>query len=229
MADLSASLAEFGADLSSLRLLDDECPELLPYATLMTARHNRHATLGIVPPVYEWQGAPLVFLIDADSRADDGQLQRIRRLLAMRGDAPYLGVVAPGSLRIYRIAPRQQDIGAGPGSLGRRERCEVYGVRTAQQRASTSRNHQPRLDFQCRPQPVERFDDRLIKLEVSHEDAISLVGRALFTRFLADRSLLPDDMSETGDGGEPFRFPRGRGRDLQLARHDVQRRPAALV
>ena len=59
MADLSASLAEFGADPSSLRLLDDECPELLPYATLMTARHNRDATLGIVAAVYEWQGAPL--------------------------------------------------------------------------------------------------------------------------------------------------------------------------
>ena len=38
MADIRASLAEFGADPSALRLLDDECPELLPYATLMTAR-----------------------------------------------------------------------------------------------------------------------------------------------------------------------------------------------
>jgi len=30
---------------------------------------------------------------------------------------------------------------------------------------------------------------------VSDEDAISLVGRALFTRFLADRGLLPSNMS----------------------------------
>ena len=104
MADIRASLAEFGADPSALRLLDDERPELLPYATLMTARRNRHATLGVVEAVYEWQGEPLVFLVDADSLEDDGQLQRIRRLLAMRGDAPYLGVVAPGSLHVCRIA-----------------------------------------------------------------------------------------------------------------------------
>ena len=37
---------------------------------------------------------------------------------------------------------------------------------------------------------------RLIALEVSHEDAISLVGRALFTRFLGDRDLLPESMSQ---------------------------------
>ena len=37
---------------------------------------------------------------------------------------------------------------------------------------------------------------RLIDLKVSDEDAIALVGRALFTRFLADRSLLPEGMSE---------------------------------
>ena len=42
MADVRASLVEFGAAPSALRLLDDECPELLPYATLMTARRNHH-------------------------------------------------------------------------------------------------------------------------------------------------------------------------------------------
>ena len=45
---------------------------------------------------------------------------------------------------------------------------------------------------------------RLIELEVSHEDAISLVGRALFTRFMVDRSLLPEDLSEPATGGAPF-------------------------
>ncbi len=78
MADLRASLAEFGADPSALHLLDDEGPELLPYATLMTARRNRDATLGMLEAVYEWQGAPLVFLVDADSLEDDDQLQRMR-------------------------------------------------------------------------------------------------------------------------------------------------------
>ena len=79
MADIRAAVAEFGADPSALRSLDDECPELLPYATLLTARRDRNATLGMVEAVYEWQGAPLVFLVDADSVEDDDQLKLIRR------------------------------------------------------------------------------------------------------------------------------------------------------
>ena len=206
MADLSASLAEFGADPSSLRLLDDECPELLPYATLMTARHNRDTTLGVVAAVYEWQGAPLMFLIDADSRADDGQLQRIRRLLAMRGDAPYLGVVAPGSLRIYRIALDSKTL-----HQARVRWDEGDGVRSTvfarlgnvrPQAAITNRSWISSVVLSL----LSGSTSRLIRLEVSHEDAISLVGRALFTRFLADRSLLPDDMSEPATAASLFDF-----------------------
>lgn len=104
MADIRDSVAEFGADPSALRLLDDEGAEILPYATLIAARGRRHVTLGVVEAVYEWQGTPLVFLIDADSLEDDGQLHRIRRLLAMRGDAPDFATVKPGSLRVYHIA-----------------------------------------------------------------------------------------------------------------------------
>src|SRR5690606_23733975 len=36
--------------------------------------------------------------------------------------------------------------------------------------------------------------DELIGVGVSHGDAISLVGRALFARFLGDRDLLPADL-----------------------------------
>jgi hypothetical protein len=43
---------------------------------------------------------------------------------------------------------------------------------------------------------------------ISDEDAISLVGRALFTRFLADRGLLPVAMSGTaGSASVPIRAP----------------------
>ena len=196
MADLRASLAEYGADPSSLRLLDDECPELLPYATLMTARHNRHATLGIVEAVYEWQGAPLVFLIDADSLQDGEHLQRIRRLLAMRGDAPYLGVAAPGSLRIYRIALdrkslRQSRVAWEHGDAARSTLFARLG-NVRPQAAITNRGWISNVVLSL----LSGSTTRIIDLEVSHEDAISLVGRALFTRFLADRSLLPEDMSE---------------------------------
>ena len=199
MADIRASVAEFGADPSALRSLDDECPELLPYATLLTARRDRNATLGIVEAVYEWQGAPLVFLVDADSVEDDAQLQLIRRLLAMRGDAPYLGVVAPGSLQIYRIALdrkslRRARIGSEDWDGARSTVFARLGnVRPGA--AITNRGWISNVVLHLLSGATTRLID---EFKVSREDAISLVGRALFTRFLADRNLLPEGMSEPG-------------------------------
>ena len=204
MVDLRASLADFGADPSALRLLDDDGPELLPYATLITARRSGHATLGVVEAVYEWQGAPLVFLVDADSLEDEDHLHRIRRLLAMRGDAPYVGVVAPGSLAVYRVALDRKSL--------RRVRVDWEDKEEA--RAAIF----PRLG-NMRPKAAITNRDwisnvilslltgsttGLIELGVSHDDAISLVGRALFSRFLADRSLLPDGMSEAATAARLF-------------------------
>ena len=197
MADVRASVAEFGADPSAFRSLDDECPELLPYATLLTARRDRNATLGMVEAVYEWQGAPLVFLVDADSVENDDQLQLIRRLLAMRGDAPYLGVVAPGSLRIYRIALdrkslRRARIGSEDWD-GARSTVFARLGNVRPEAAITKRGWISNVVLNLLSGSTTTLID---ELKVSHEDAISLVGRALFTRFLADRSLLPEGMSE---------------------------------
>ena len=199
MADVWASLAEFGADPSSLHLLDDERPDLLPYATLMTARRDPNATLRIVEAVYEWQGMPLLFLVDADSLRDDGdgQLQGIRRLLAMRGDAPYLGVVAPGSLRVYRIAldrksSRQAQVRWEEGD-GARPTVFAWLGNDRPQAAISNRGWISNVVLRLLNSSTTNLID---ELQIPHEDAISLVGRALFTRFLADRSLLPDGMSE---------------------------------
>jgi hypothetical protein len=104
MTDWLARLEPFGADREALHLLDADGPELLPYATLTNARRDSGSILGIVGAVYEWQDAPLIFLVDAGEIEDAAQIHQLRRLLAMRGDAPYLGIVAPGRLDVYTIA-----------------------------------------------------------------------------------------------------------------------------
>ena len=195
MADIRSSLVDFGADPSALRWLDADGPELLPYATLVAARRGDDAALSVVEAVYEWQGAPLAFIVATDSLEDGDHLHRIRRLLAMRGDAPYVAVVAPRSLEVYRLALDRKSV--------RQARVDWEGENV--DRASVF----PRLG-NVRPQAaiahrnwisnvvlrlltVSTTD--LIKHGLTHEDAISLVGRALFTRFLADRGLLPERVS----------------------------------
>jgi len=158
MADIAAALVDFGADPAALRLLDNDGPDLLPYATLLTARRGGDM-LGVVGAVYEWQGAPLIFLVDADSLQVDDQLHKIRRLLAMRGDAPYLGVIAPGRLDVYRVAldsksPAQARVDWGDGDNARSAAIARLG------NSRPKANDQPaQLDFQRRPQPAHGFDN----------------------------------------------------------------------
>ena len=207
MGDIGALLTEFGADPAGLRDLDGDGPDLLPYATLMTARRNHHETLGVVEAVYEWQDAPLVFLIYEDSLQDYEHLLRIRRLLAMRGDAPYMGVVAPGSLNVYRIALDRKSV--------RQARVDIDdkgGARSAvfpklgnvrPSAAITTKNWISNVVLNL----LTGSTTSLIELDLSDEDAISLVGRALFTRFLADRALLPEGRSDPRMAASLFDTP----------------------
>ena len=90
-------LQQYGGDPASLLSFDDDGPGLLPYATLTAARVAGDIDLAALGGVYEWQDRPLLFLVDGTLL--DGNLERlsrIRRLIAMRGDAPYIAVVMPG-------------------------------------------------------------------------------------------------------------------------------------
>lgn len=199
-----------------MRLFEEAGPELLPYATLMTARSSEHAGLDVVEAVYEWQDAPLVFVIGRDRlegvnpQNSKERLQRIRRLLAMRGDAPYLGVVAPGSLQVYRIALdrrslRQAEVAqvSQEGEAG--ERSTLF-PRLANERPNAGIVHSRWIS-----NVVLRLLDgsmtSLIGAGVSDEDAISLVGRALFTRFLGDRDLLPANIAPSHTAAALFDDP----------------------
>ncbi len=100
----AVTLENYGADLAAFRAFDEDASELLPYATLLAAHNTPDPVLAALAGVYEWQNTPLVFLVDGDMLEGDEQLDGIRRRLAMRGDAPYLGVVRLGQLTFYRIS-----------------------------------------------------------------------------------------------------------------------------
>ena len=191
---LSNSLVGFGADPAALHLLDEDGPNLLPYATLITARRTGDATLRVVDAVYEWQGSPLVFLVDEDSLKDEDHLRRIRRLLAMRGDAPYVAVVAPGRLDVFQVALDKKSLQQARVDVGDDERSAAF-PRLGNVRPKATITNRGWISNVILSLLTGSLTS-LIELGVSDVEAISLVGRALFTRFLADRNLLPEHMSD---------------------------------
>jgi hypothetical protein len=185
------TLEKYGADLGARRLLDADGPELLPYATLISARESGDPDLAAVSAVYEWQNTPLVFLVDADRLDQDSRrLDRIRRLVGMRGDVPYLGVVRPGQLTVYRVSldadPLDRAFVPLENLKGHEKGTFAYLANERPGIAVKKRQ----LISQIVLKLLSTSIDDLKSLSVADNDAISLVGRALFTRFLADRDLL---------------------------------------
>jgi hypothetical protein len=197
MTAFDATLTDYGADLHALHRFDDEGkgPDLLPYATLVSAREAKDHQLDALFGVYEWQGSPLIFLVDGERLQDNEHLRIIRRRLAMRGDAPYMGVVRPGRLTVYQVSldsrlPDEVSIPAGSTS-------HTFAYLA---------NSRPGLDVERRrwiSEVVLRLLDQAISelvdtAGITGDEAISLVGRALFTRFLGDRNLLPPSVIPGG-------------------------------
>jgi hypothetical protein len=195
---LVQTLEKYGADSAAIRSFAADAPDLLPYATLLSTRQN-DSILAALAGVYEWQTTPLIFLVDAEKLCRKQDLDRIRRLVAMRGDAPYLGVVRPGQLTVYRVSldndPMDRTLVELPVPAGEERVTLPY-----------LGNHRPGVA----PHPGHGISKVVLNLlsasiadlkthfGVADNDAISLVGRALFTRFLADRGLLPGALLPIG-------------------------------
>jgi len=199
MNDLKELLASFGADLDAFRSFDEDGPGLLPYASLLTARQRAGDVLDAVVGVYECQGEPLMFLADAALLPPGGRAaNKLRRLLAMRGDAPYLGLVAPGRLNVYRIDLDERSEAAARVETASRDPSEqeLFGRLTSRRMGAARRHWIGRVVLNLLDRALT---DMMETHGVEADDAVSLVGRALFTRFLADRDLI-STCPGAGDG-----------------------------
>jgi len=193
MNDLSLTLESYGADIEGgLRLFVEAKPELLPYATLVADRNQASSDLKALWGVYEWQSSPLVFLVNGDEIQGDEHFRRIRRRVALRGDAPYLGVVRPGQLTIHRVSLDKDGHEASLLKGLPSEDNRVIFPFLANSRPNIA-PHRKWISSIVLNLLRDAIRD-LRKQNVSDDDAVSLTGRALFLRFLGDRNLLPSQL-----------------------------------
>lgn len=189
---IQRTLQAHGAAEEGIRLFDWDTADLLVYATLASARRDQGGDLQALCGVYEWQQQPLAFLVDGQLIDDTDHLRRVRRLLSMRGGAPYLALVDSGRLTVYGVGLDN----ASPKA------AEVKLPQDLQPAQVLPYLSNVRPGGQTRRRWIEQvvlslLDDAITGLiqtcQMPSAQAISLVGRALFTRFLADRGLLLTD------------------------------------
>ena len=198
-------IAEHGGDRACFLSFDDEGDQLdlLPYATLTAARGA--GELSALIGVYEWQNAPLFMLVNGDALGSDpNSLTRIRRHVAMRGDAPYIAVTHMGRLTFYGVGLDNKSNDATKAFRNEIADVGLLIPHIVNERPGLASKQRWISDVILKL--LTDALDALVALEIQDGDAISFVGRALFTRFLADRKLLPDHVIAMGASGEQSLF-----------------------
>ena len=193
--NLKNELANYGVSHRCIRMLGDSPqPGILDYLDLVEPRRAQPAFLD---GVAESQGRPLLFFVNESRLAQpepekQKQLQQLHRALACRGDRAFLARVRPGELLV------------SPVSLGECEaHWERYEPGSGRSLTFFSRLAQGHFDGKGKPDDADFVVkemlralgsgiDRITK-EIGWTDVLSLVGRALFFRFLHDRRIVTSD------------------------------------
>lgn len=195
--DLIVELEAFGARRDDIVVLAHESPATLAYTTLQ--KGTQQSSLPVVG-VHEWQGEPLVYLVD-ERRALGHTLPQLRRLLALEGRAPYLGLISPGRLTLHSIGIDKKsgnESRLGSPVEARAPNAKLTFSRLAHGFFATPSTRPGEKVRTTLRKLLREATNTLMQDGHSQADAQGLVGRALFARFLADRRLLDEYCSQVG-------------------------------
>lgn len=217
MTRLAAVLAQYGAKTSQILPLTGKLrPETVGYADIVQATTDRPQAV-----VREATGAPIAYVVDGRrTELDPESIARLRRVTAFRGEGSFLAVVYPGRLDLFDASLTRAVPGARPlrsVEVGDDQAKQVFPRLDLVPEVADSRHlaiHEA-LRTLMREAIYSLHSPRTRNLRhvVSRQDALSLVGRAVFVRFLLDRGLLSSEnlreiSPEAEDARQLFDSPR---------------------
>jgi hypothetical protein len=194
--NLKAELQNYGVSHHSVRVFGASArPDQLDYLDLIEPRGSG----GVFPDgVAESQGRPLLFFVNesrlTQSQTEkDTQLRHLRRSLACRGDRAYLARVRPGELLVTPV-----------GLADRAAHWQAYTTGSGESLTFFSRLALGHFDGKGKPDDADFIFKEMLRVlesgidritqEIGWTDVLSLVGRALFFRFLRDREIVTEEV-----------------------------------
>jgi hypothetical protein len=192
--NVNAELQKYGISATSVRTLNTTpAPELLDYLDLTQAGEQ---DVLLPDGVAESQGQPLLFFVDESRLAvsaseQETRLRRLRRAIACRGERTYLARILPGEIKVVPVRLDE-----------RTPTWQIYREGLAESETFFPRLALGQYDGQGEPtSPDEVFKIMFDLLKhgadslagrIGRSDVLSLVGRALFFRFLQDRQVIQE-------------------------------------
>lgn len=171
----------------------------LRYMDLLPASH-RPTTDGLtsLEGVVEVSGKAALYVVRSSvpgPRGADASIVQLMRSLACRADAGHLAVVRPGTMTIYRVGfyadgqtPTVDAVIDGEDPLSVRKLLNGGHELTRQEQAN--RLWLDDLLFDLLTKAADGLRNAVPGSTLSDGEVLSLIGRALFTRFLVDRGIV---------------------------------------
>ncbi|MEO7300903.1 MAG: N-6 DNA methylase [Verrucomicrobiota bacterium] len=193
--NLKAELQNYGVSHRSVRTFGTSTQaDLLDYLDLIEPRGPQ----GVFPDgVAESQGRPLLFFVNESRLAQsptekEVQLQNMRRSLACRGDRAYLARIRPGELLVTPVSLTDRTFHWQPYKPGSGEALTFFSRLALGHYDGKGKPDDADFIFKEMLRVLESGIDRITK-QIGWTDVLSLVGRALFFRFLRDRQIVTED------------------------------------
>ena len=190
-------LADCGVPTANVKCFTTKgAPELLDYLDLCPSHHGAGGNL-LPDGVAESRERPLLYFIrhdrlSADRKRQHDELSSLRRVLGSRGERAYLAIVEPG---LVRVAPVSLD--------SRAENWEEFQPGKPDALSMFARMALGEYEADGAPKDADYVFTAMFGLlttvannivaaspEMERDDVLSLVGRALFLRFLGDRRVV---------------------------------------
>lgn len=196
--NLKAVVQSYGVSSHNFRELGGEpTSELLDYLDLLKSDKPSQLESDSLQPdgVVESQGRPLLFIVNESRLAlapaeQAQQLKTLRRKLACRGDRAYLALIRPGELAVVPVSLDERTPEWTLYTPGTPEALTFFTRLAHGQYDGKGEPKEADYIFSAMFKLVWSVADRLAALNLKRTDVLSLIGRALFFRFLSDRHVV---------------------------------------
>ena len=192
----STELRKFGiSDAVTRSFTSASAPELVEYLDLLPSSVSKNPGLPLDGAVEHNQRAVLFYVsegrLSAAPNERDEELQRLNRSIASRGDCAHLAIVKPGRLevtpvRLGDVKPSWKKFDAKSHEAINFYSNLVHGKIPGQETVDSN------LVFDEMYNLLTTGADA-IRHKIGRDNVLSLVGRALFFRFLYDRRVVTED------------------------------------
>ncbi len=179
-------------------LEDATNPQLIDYLDLLRTDAQKSSEAVVLPEaVAESQGRPLLYVVSkanlssVHTRSEQESLCQLWRTLGSRGERAYLGILEPGHLSVRPISLDDVPPDAKRYRKGTGEALTFFSRLSLGEYDGEGEPSSPDYVFDEMFDRLEYIASELVERHrVDKDDVLSLIGRALFFRFLCDRKVV---------------------------------------